>query len=152
MNQMLMAVILVAGMTVTDTSISTAERPTNLVKLGFADMTKAQEDSLWRQVDQLAFFEATANLCGKKSDLEARIMAAVQECISNEALDRVRDRWRSKVKEIGRKIFVPKSKQSAFCNDADILAVHNRYFTDVARKSQEAERLCAACLASGVCR
>lgn len=152
MNQMLMAAILVAGMIGTDTSISIAERSINLVKLNFSDLTKAQEESLWRQVDQLAFFEATANLCGKKSDLEARIIAAVQECISNEALDRVKDRWRSKVKEITRTTFIPKSKQSVFCNDADILAIHNRYFTDVARKSQEAERLCAACLASGMCR
>jgi hypothetical protein len=61
-----------------------------LAKVGLQSFTQAQQDWFWKKADLRAKTQAIFKICGHHSDFEERIIAAVQDCATAEAIQKVR--------------------------------------------------------------
>jgi len=69
------------------------------VKLGFDAMSKADQDNLWKMVDEYATVDALQEFCGTKLYLQRRALSAVGTCVEGSALRKVFSTFRSKKAE-----------------------------------------------------
>ena len=60
-----------------------------LVKLGIADMSKAEQTNLWKLVDEYATVDALQEFCGTKLNLQRRAWRAVATCVEPTSLKKV---------------------------------------------------------------
>ncbi len=79
---------------------ATAEQPgIVLVKLGIADMSKAEQTNLWKLVDEYATVDALQEFCGTKLNLQRRAWIAVSTCVEPASLKKVFAKFRTKKSE-----------------------------------------------------
>jgi hypothetical protein len=69
------------------------------VKLGFDAMSKAEQQNLWKMVDEYATVDALQEFCGKKLNLQRRAWKAVASCVEPTALRKVFATFRTKKSE-----------------------------------------------------
>lgn len=69
------------------------------VKLGFDAMSKAEQQNLWKLVDEYATVDALQEFCGKKLNLQRRAWKAVGSCVEPAALKKVFSTFRTKKSE-----------------------------------------------------
>jgi len=67
-----------------------------LVKLGIADMSKAEQANLWKLVDEYATVDALQEFCGTKLNLQRRAWRAVATCVEPTSLKKVFGTFRTK--------------------------------------------------------
>ncbi len=67
-----------------------------LVKLGIADMSKAEQANLWKLVDEYATVDALQEFCGTKLNLQRRAWRAVATCVEPTSLRKVFGTFRTK--------------------------------------------------------
>jgi hypothetical protein len=67
-----------------------------LVKLGIADMSKAEQANLWKLVDEYATVDALQEFCGTKLNLQKRAWTAVATCVDPTSLRKVFSKFRTK--------------------------------------------------------
>jgi len=67
-----------------------------LVKLGIADMSKAEQTNLWKLVDEYATVDALQEFCGTKLNLQRRAWIAVSTCVEPTSLKKVFAKFRTK--------------------------------------------------------
>ncbi len=67
-----------------------------LVKLGIADMSKAEQANLWKLVDEYATVDALQEFCGTKLNLQRRAWRAVGTCVEPTSLKKVFGTFKSK--------------------------------------------------------
>src|SRR5262245_20419745 len=69
------------------------------VKLGFEAMSKADQQNLWKLVDEYATVDALQEFCGNNLNLQRRAWRAVGACVDPRALRRVISVFRTKKAE-----------------------------------------------------
>ena len=67
-----------------------------LVKLGIADMSKAEQANLWKLVDEYATVDALQEFCGTKLNLQRRAWRAVSTCVEPTSLKKVFGTFKTK--------------------------------------------------------
>jgi len=67
-----------------------------LVKLGIADMSKAEQANLWKLVDEYATVDALQEFCGTKLNLQRRAWRAVATCVEPTSLKKVFGTFKTK--------------------------------------------------------
>ncbi len=73
-----------------------AQSSIRLVKLGIADMSKAEQANLWKLVDEYATVDALQEFCGTKLNLQRRAWRAVATCVEPTSLKKVFGTFRTK--------------------------------------------------------
>src|SRR5262249_43446478 len=66
-----------------------------LAKLGLYALSAANAQRLWREVKMYAQFEHFLAACGHPSHIESRVTAAVQACVTPQAIQQVTARFRA---------------------------------------------------------
>jgi hypothetical protein len=66
--------------------------------LDFTRMTKDQEQFFWDRLDSLAFEEALLTYCGQPDDFERHAQAAIQACVTKDALQKADAFFRAKLR------------------------------------------------------
>ena len=66
------------------------------VKLGIADMSKAEQANLWKLVDEYATVDALQEFCGTKLNLQGRAWRAVGTCVEVTSLRKVFGTFKTK--------------------------------------------------------
>ena len=110
------------------------------VKLGIDFLNKTQEALLWKEVDEYAFFEALLVRCGRPSNIEKRLTAAVKDCVKPEALTKVAKVFRDK-----QKTYAGNLKEDA-CQIASQKGILKRVRVVIDDTIRTAERNCKMCL------
>jgi C-terminal processing protease CtpA/Prc len=72
--------------------------------LDFTHMTKDQEQFFWDRLEGLAFEEALLTYCGQSDDFETRAQAAIQSCVTKDALQKADAFFRAKLRAGQRQI------------------------------------------------
>ena len=73
-----------------------AQSSIRLVKLGIADMSKAEQANLWKLVDEYATVDALQEFCGTKLNLQRRAWRAVATCVEPTSLKKVFGTFKTK--------------------------------------------------------
>jgi hypothetical protein len=112
------------------------------VKLGMDMLTRDQQEVLWKRVERFASMESFAAFCGRPSNIERRVVGAVQACITPTSLQQVVTQFRQKLKEKNHSISADKS----ICQEARIKSLVKEIHTSIDTLVNEVTRMCQSCL------
>ncbi len=111
-------------------------------KLGMEMLTSEQQQTLWQRVERFASMESFATFCGKPSNIERRVIGAVQACITPATLQQVVVQFRKKLHERNKSITADKS----ICQEARIKTLVKEIHTSIDTLVNEVARMCQSCL------
>lgn len=111
-------------------------------KLGMDMLTRDQQEVLWKRVERFASMESFAAFCGRPSNIERRVVGAVQACITPASLQQVVTQFRQKLKEKNSSISADKS----ICQEARIKNLVKEIHTSIDTLVNEVTRMCQSCL------
>ena len=111
-------------------------------KLGMDMLTRDQQEVLWKRVERFASMESFAAFCGRPSNIERRVVGAVQACITPASLQQVVSQFRQKLKEKNSSISADKS----ICQEARIKSLVKEIHTSIDTLVNEVTRMCQSCL------
>jgi hypothetical protein len=111
-------------------------------KLGMEMLTHDQQQVLWTRIERFASMESFAAFCGKPSNIERRVVGAVQACITPPTLQQVVTQFRQKLKEKNGSITADKS----ICQEARIKTLVKEIHTSIDTLVNEVTRMCQSCL------
>lgn len=128
-----------------------ADRPAEAglveVKLGINSMSKTDQATLWRRVDEYATVDALLEFCGRKLNLQRRTWAAVSPCVEVRSLRKVAAVFRAKKTEHVKAwevAFAEPEKKTAMCeSQKPKLAEYTRILN---AHISEAASMCSACI------
>ena len=113
-----------------------------LAKLGMEMLSKDQQQTLWLRVERFASMESFANFCGKPSNIERRVVGAVQACITPTTLQQVVTTFRKKLHEKNGSITADKT----ICQEARIKNLVKEIHTSIDTLVNEVARMCQSCI------
>jgi hypothetical protein len=111
-------------------------------KLGMEMLTTDQQQTLWLRVERFASMESFASFCGRPSQIERRVVAGVQACITPATLQQVVSQFRKKLNERNASITADKS----ICQEARIKNLMKEIHTSIDNMVNEVTRMCKSCL------
>lgn len=117
------------------------------VKMGISSMSKTDQQTLWRRVDEYATVDALLDFCGKKLNLQRRTWVAVAPCVEVPSLRKVANVFRAKKSEYVKsweKAFPEEEKKKALCEGYKTKFVEYTKILDA--HISEAKTMCDACL------
>lgn len=112
------------------------------VKLGMEMLSKEQQATLWYRVERYAAMESFANFCGRPSQIERRVVGAIQPCITPPTIQQVVTRFRANLKEKNAAITAEKS----VCEEARIKNLIREIHTAIDTLVNEMTRMCKSCI------
>jgi hypothetical protein len=134
-------VVLVLGLVVLSPSVS-ARDDVILAKVGMEWLTKEQQQTLWHRVDQYAGMESFVSFCGRPSQIERRVVSAVQACITPATLQQVVSHFRKKLTEKKNGI----TADQAICEEQKMKNLVKQIHTAIDTMVAEVTRMCRNCL------
>ena len=111
-------------------------------KVGMELLTRDQQQVLWTRVERFASMESFAAFCGRPSNIERRVVGAVQACITPATLQQVVSQFRKNLKEKNGSITADKS----ICQEARIKSLVKEIHTSIDTLVNEVTRMCQSCL------
>jgi hypothetical protein len=111
-------------------------------KLGMEMLSRDQQQVLWTRVERFASMESFAAFCGRPSNIERRVIGAVQACITPATLQQVITQFRQKLKEKNGSITAEKT----VCQEARIKTLVKEIHTSIDTLVNEVTRMCQSCL------
>jgi len=111
-------------------------------KLGMEMLSRDQQQVLWTRVERFASMESFAAFCGRPSNIERRVVGAVQACITPPTLQQVVSQFRKNLKEKNGAITADKS----ICQETRIKTLVKEIHTSIDTLVNEVTRMCQSCL------
>jgi hypothetical protein len=111
-------------------------------KVGVEMLSQEQQKVLWTRVERFASMESFAAFCGRPSNIERRVIGAVQACITPATLQQVISQFRKNLKEKNGSITADKS----ICQEARIKGLVKEIHTSIDTLVNEVTRMCQSCL------
>ncbi len=111
-------------------------------KLGMEMLSRDQQQVLWTRVERFASMESFAAFCGRPSNIERRVIGAVQACITPATLQQVITQFRQKLKEKNGSITAEKT----VCQETRIKTLVKEIHTSIDTLVNEVTRMCQSCL------
>jgi hypothetical protein len=111
-------------------------------KVGMEMLSRDQQQVLWTRVERFASMESFAAFCGRPSNIERRVIGAVQACITPDTLSQVINQFRRNLKEKNSSITADKS----ICQEARIKNLVKEIHTSIDTLVNEVTRMCQSCL------
>jgi hypothetical protein len=112
------------------------------VKLGMEWLTAEQQQVLWRRVEQYAGMESFVSFCGRPSQIERRVINAVQPCITPDTLQLVTSRFRKNLNDKKSRI----SADRTICEEQKAKTLVKQIHTAIDNMVDEIARMCRSCL------
>jgi hypothetical protein len=109
-------------------------------KVGLDSFTPDQQQWLWSQVDTYAQFDTFLRFCGHDTHFEQRIVAAAQDCVSAEAMQKVRTVFRRK------SAVYMKRNLPGLCQRPGVPALLGGIEKSVNQAVDDVDRACRSCL------
>ena len=81
-------------------------------KVGVEMLSRDQQQVLWTRVERFASMESFAAFCGRPSNIEKRVVGAVQACITPATLQQVVTQFRKNLKEKNGSITADRSPKN----------------------------------------
>jgi hypothetical protein len=134
-------VALVLGIAVFSPSVA-ARDDVILAKVGMEWLTKEQQQTLWHRVEQYAGMESFVSFCGRPSNIERRVVSAVQACITPATLQQVVSHFRRKLTEKKDGI----TADQGICEEQKIKNLVKQIHTAIDSMVAEVTRMCRNCL------
>jgi hypothetical protein len=141
------AVIAALGLTGALASDSRQNAALVPVKMGISSLSKTDQQTLWRRVDEYATVDALLEFCGKKLNLQRRTWTAVAPCVEVPSLRKVANVFRAKKGEYVKaweKAYAEPEKKKALCESYKPKFVE--YTKILEAHIAEATTMCNACL------
>ena len=113
-----------------------------LAKLGMEMLSKDQQQTLWLRVERFASMESFANFCGKPSNIERRVVGAIEPCINPPTIQQVVTRFRTHLREKNAAITAEKT----VCQEARIKNLIKEIHTAIDTLVNEVARMCKSCI------
>ena len=111
-------------------------------KLGMEWLSKEQQQTLWRRVEQYAGMESFVSFCGRPSNIERRVVSAVQACIRPATLQLVVVRFRKNLSEKRDGI----TADRAICEEQRVRSLVRRIHAAIDTLVAEITQMCRSCL------
>jgi hypothetical protein len=111
-------------------------------KVGMEWLSPEQQQTLWRRVDQYAGMESFVSFCGRPSNIERRVVNAVQACITPATLQLVVNRFRKHLSEKKGGITADQS----ICEEQKVKSLVKRIHAAIDTMVAEVARMCSSCL------
>ena len=105
-------------------------------------LSKEQQQTLWRRVDQYAGMELFASFCGRPSNIERRVVGAVQACITPATLQQVVSQFRKKLHEKKSGIVA----EPTICDEQKFKNLVRQIHTAIDALVDDVTRMCRSCL------
>ena len=137
----LAVVTFVLGLTVFGPTVA-ARDDVILAKVGMEWLSKEQQQTLWRRVDQYAGMESFASFCGRPSNIERRVVGAVQACITPATLQQVVSQFRKKLHEKKSGIVA----EPTICDEQKFKNLVRQIHTAIDALVDDVTRMCRSCL------
>jgi len=113
-----------------------------LAKVGMEWLSKEQQQTLWHRVDQYAGMESFVSFCGRPSNIERRVVSAVQACITPATLQQVVSQFRKKLNEKkGGIVAAP-----TICEEQKFKNLVKQIHTAIDTLVADVTRMCSSCL------
>jgi hypothetical protein len=111
-------------------------------KVGMEWLSQEQQKTLWRRVDQYAGMESFVSFCGRPSNIERRVINAVQACITPATLQQVVARFRKNLSEKKGGITADQS----ICEEQRVKSLVKKIHAAIDTMVAEVARMCSTCL------
>jgi hypothetical protein len=134
--------ILAAPATANDDVADIVKNDVILAKLGMDMLNKEQQATLWQRVERYAEYESFANFCGRPSQIERRVVGAIQPCLTPATIQQVVGRFRKHLHDKNAAITAEKS----VCDDPRIRSLVKQIHTAVDTLVNEVTRMCQSCI------
>jgi hypothetical protein len=113
-----------------------------LAKVGMEWLSQEQQQTLWRRVDQYAGMESFVSFCGRPSNIERRVVNAVQACVTPASLQMVVTRFRKNLSEKKGGITADQS----ICQEQRVKTLVKKIHAAIDTMVAEVARMCSSCL------
>jgi hypothetical protein len=102
------------------------------------EVTAAQEQMVRDRIDETAVYEASLNVCGDQTNVDERVIEAVEACVDRQVIDRLSEYWRNALAELGNLALVEENIDE-FCADPELeetLTGYVAYIDDLVSQAQ----------------
>ena len=111
-------------------------------KLGMDMLNREQQQTLWMRVERYAAMESFVNFCGRPSQIERRVVGAIEPCINPPTIQQVVTRFRTHLREKNAAITAEKT----VCQEARIKNLIKEIHTAIDTLVNEVARMCKSCI------
>jgi hypothetical protein len=111
-------------------------------KLGMDMLSKEQQQVLWQRVERYAAMESFVNFCGRPSNIERRVIGAIQPCLTPVTIQEVVNRFRKHLHDKNTAITAAKS----VCEEARIRNLIKEIHVAIDNMVNEVTRMCKSCI------
>ena len=125
----------------------TGMAPARAGTLTLESLPAEQQSRLWQRLDQLAYFESGARVCGRPTNLDSRLQAVARDCLTPEALNRVLSTFRSK-RDAATKTF----DRAVYCDRPEMPTILASFQASTEDLVGRVSGMCKACMMTGMCK
>jgi hypothetical protein len=108
-------------------------------KVDFDTFSAEQQQWFWDQLNDYAQFDAFLRFCGHDPNFEQRMQAAARECVTDQAIQKVRSVYRTRV------VREMKKNRPGICTAPDGAALIPRMEKTVNQAVRDVESACRTC-------
>jgi hypothetical protein len=106
------------------------------------EVTPAHEQMVRDRIDETAVYEASLNVCGDETNVDERVIEAVQACVDPNVIERLAEYWRNALSELGTLALVEENIDE-FCADPELEETLTGYVAYIDDLVLQAEDFCS---------
>jgi hypothetical protein len=106
------------------------------------EVTPAQEQMVRDRIDETVVYEASLNVCGTATNVDERVIEAVEACVDAEVIARLSAYWNDALSELGTLALVEENIDE-FCADPELEETLTGYVAYIDDLVSQAEDFCS---------